>query len=272
MTNSKKRAAAVTGAPVMTSPTEPTNESPASRTTRPAAMATVGSKLQSELGTQPVEHQRRRGRDRAADRVLEEERQSVPVQLPIDPVDRHGAQRADQAGQQPGAEGSRRREGQRTPGEGGDPALVRVRRGDDGVELVAGRRRRHLTRADATDQTVDGGQSAEVHRPGLHDVQRAGGRRRGPTVGRDVDRRVDDVDLAALDAVGAGDGRDLVHRGGGRHPGRHQNGADRPGQVEHLAHARAVGGVELCAAVLVIRGRLPVGGSVSRTMRFRISR
>ena len=40
MTNSKNRPAAVTGAPVMTSPTEPTSERPARSTTRPAAIAT----------------------------------------------------------------------------------------------------------------------------------------------------------------------------------------------------------------------------------------
>ena len=50
MTSSKKRPAAVTGAPAMTSPTEPTSESPARRTTRPAAMATVGSKCTPSLG------------------------------------------------------------------------------------------------------------------------------------------------------------------------------------------------------------------------------
>ena len=203
--------------------------------------------LQPQLGAEPVEHQRGRGRDRAANRVLEEERQSMPVESPIDPVDRHGAQSADQAGQQTGAQGSRRRERQRTPGKGGDPALVRVRRGDDGVKLVASVRRRHLARADATDQTVDGRQSAEVHRPGLHDVQRAGRRRRRPTVGSDVDRRVDDIDLAALDTVRGGDGCHLVHRGGRRHPGRHQDGTDTPGQIEHLAHPRVVSVVELCA-------------------------
>ena len=50
ITNSKKRPAAVTGAPVMTSPTEPTSERPARSTTRPAAMATVGSKCSPSLG------------------------------------------------------------------------------------------------------------------------------------------------------------------------------------------------------------------------------
>ncbi|MGY4646642.1 hypothetical protein ACVWWN_000438 [Mycobacterium sp. URHB0021] len=44
ITSSKKRPAAVTGAPEMKSPTEPTRERPASSTTSPAAMATVGSK------------------------------------------------------------------------------------------------------------------------------------------------------------------------------------------------------------------------------------
>ena len=47
------------------------------------------------------------------------------------------------------------------------------------------------------DQAVDRGQPAEVHRPGLHDVQRAGGRRCRPAVCGEVDRRVDDVDFAA---------------------------------------------------------------------------
>ena len=140
----------------------------------------------------------------------------MPVESPIDAVDRHGAQSADQTNQQASAQGSRRRERQRTPGEGGDPALVWVRRGDDGVKLVSSFRRRHLARADTTDQAVDGRQSAEVHRPGLHDVQRAGRRRRRPAVCGDVDRRVDDVDLATLDAVRGGDGRHLVHRGGRR--------------------------------------------------------
>ena len=40
MTNSKNRPAAVTGAPVMTSQTEPTSERPARSTTRPVAIAT----------------------------------------------------------------------------------------------------------------------------------------------------------------------------------------------------------------------------------------
>ena len=88
---------------------------------------------------------------------------------------------------------------------------------------------------------------AEVHRPGLHDVQRAGRRRRRPTVRGDVDRRVDDVDLTALDAIGGGDGRHLIHRGGRRHSGRHQDGADGPGEIEHLAHPRVVGVVALPA-------------------------
>jgi hypothetical protein len=178
---------------------------------------------------------------------LKEEREPMPVELPIDPVDRHGAQSADEAGEQTGAQGSRRSERQRPPGEGGDPALVWVRRGDDGVELVASFRRGHLTSADATGQTIDGRQSAEVHRPVLHDLQRAGRWQRGPTVGSDVDRRVDDVDFAALDTVRSGDGCHLVHRGGRRHPGRHQDGTDTPGQIEHLAHPRAVRVVELCA-------------------------
>ena len=55
--------------------------------------------LQSQLGAEPVEHQRGRGRDRTANRVLEEERESVPVESPIDAVDRHGTQSADQADQ-----------------------------------------------------------------------------------------------------------------------------------------------------------------------------
>ncbi len=72
-------------------------------------------------------------------------------------------------------------------------------------------------------------------------------RRRRPTVCGDVDRRVDDVDLATLDAVRGGDGRHLVHRGGRRHSGRHQDGADTPGQIEHLADPRVVGVVALGA-------------------------
>ena len=203
--------------------------------------------VQPQLGAQPVERQRRCGRDGAADRVLEEERQSMPVEPPIDAVDRHGTQRADQTGQQARAKGSRRRERQRTPGQGGDPALVRVRRGDDGVEFFAGLRRRHLVGADAADQAVDGRQPTEVDRPGLHGVQRGGCRGSRSAVGGDVDRRADDVDLAALDAVRGDDGRDLVHRGRRGHPGRHQDGADVPRQIENLADALEVLGIEFRA-------------------------
>ena len=87
-----------------------------------------------------------------------------------------------------------------------------------------------------------------------------------------MDRRVDDVDLATLDAVRGGDGRHLVHRGGRRHSGRHQDGTDAPGQIEHLADPRVVGVVALVRSGFVIRGRLSVGGSVSRTIRLKISR
>ena len=55
--------------------------------------------LQPQLGAEHVEHERGRGRDRTANRVLKEERQSMPVESPIDAVDRHGAQGADQADQ-----------------------------------------------------------------------------------------------------------------------------------------------------------------------------
>src|SRR5258705_404932 len=82
------------------------------------------------------------------------------------------------------------------------------------------------TGADTADQAVDGRQSAEVDRPGLDDVQRAGRCRCRPAVYGHVDRRVDDIDLATLDAIRAGGGRHLVHRGGGRRPGRQQEGAD----------------------------------------------
>jgi hypothetical protein len=47
--------------------------------------------VQAELGAQPIEHQRRRGGDGSANRVLEEEREALPVESPVDPVDRHGA-------------------------------------------------------------------------------------------------------------------------------------------------------------------------------------
>ena len=114
----------------------------------------------------------------------------------------------------------------------------------DRVEFVACIRRGHLARPDATDEPIDGRQSTEVHRPGPHDVQRAGGRHGRTAVGGDVNRRVDDVDLAALEAVGAGDGAHLLHRGGRRHPGRHQDRADRPGKVQDFAHPCAVLGVE----------------------------
>jgi hypothetical protein len=107
----------------------------------------------------------------------------------------------------------------------------------------------HLARADATDQAVDGGQAAEVHRPGLDGVQRAGRRRRRPAICGDVNRRVDDVDLTPLDAVRGADGRHLVHRRGGGRSGRHQDGADVSCQIEHLADAlvvRVVAPVRLC--------------------------
>jgi len=130
--------------------------------------------VQPQLGAERVQHDRGRGRDRTANRILEEERESEPVQSAIDAVDRHRTQSADQTNQQASAQGSRRGECQRPPGEGGDPALVWVRRGDDGVKLVSSLRRRDLARADTPDQAVNGRQSAEVHRPGLHDVQGAG--------------------------------------------------------------------------------------------------
>ena len=134
-------------------------------------------------------------------------------------------------------------------------------------------RRRNLAGRDATDQAVDGRQPAEVDRPGLHDVQRGGCRRGRSAVGGDVDRRADDVDLAPLDAVRVDDGRDLVHRGRRRHPGRHQDGADVPGHDP--APRRPVRGRRRRAPRLVdsvIRGRVPVGGSVSLTIRLNTSR
>ena len=48
--------------------------------------------MQPQLGAERVEQDRRRGRDRTANRVLKEERQPVPVESPIDAVDRHGAE------------------------------------------------------------------------------------------------------------------------------------------------------------------------------------
>src|SRR5262245_28840435 len=48
-----------------------------------------------------------------------------------------------------------------------------------------------------------------------------------------------------LNAVRSGDGRHLIHRGGRRSTGRHQDCADAPSQIEHLADARVVGVIAL---------------------------
>ena len=65
--------------------------------------------VQPELGAERVQQDRGRGRDGAAHCVLKEEGQSVPVEHPVDTVDRHGTQRADQTDQPSRAQGSRRR-------------------------------------------------------------------------------------------------------------------------------------------------------------------
>ena len=218
--------------------------------------------LQAQLGAEPVEHQRRRGRDGATHPVLEEEGQTLPVQAPVHAVDGHRTQRTDQTGQPTGAKRARRRERERAPCERGDPALVGVRCGDDRVEFVAGIGRGHRARADAGDQPVDGRQPAEVDGPGLHDVQRARCRQRRAAVDGDVDRRVNDVDLAAVDAVGGRDGGDLVHRRGGGHAGRHQDGPDVAREIEDLADACGVG---------LVAGRVDVQRRL-RNARHRVGR
>src|SRR6185437_10534949 len=160
--SSKNRATDVTGAPVITSWTEPTSDRPASSTTRPAAMAIVGSNCSPNFGPQEVQRQRRCGGNGPTDRVLEEKRQPVPIEEPVHPVDQHGAQRADQTDDEVAAQGAGQREREAAPGQGGDPALVRVGGGDDSVEFGACRRRWQRRGTDVTDEAVDSGQSTEI--------------------------------------------------------------------------------------------------------------